>query len=456
MPLSIVVLAAGQGTRMKSDFPKVLQPLAGKPLLGHVLERCEELGAGQVYVVYGHGGEKVQQAFADRAVHWVLQSEQLGTGHAVQQAAPLLGEDEQVLLLCGDVPLIGTATLKTLLRGLDRGPLAVLTVELEDATGYGRVLRNPEGDVTAIVEHRDANAEQRGIREVNSGLMAARSGDLKRWLAGLGKDNSQGEYYLTDIIGMAVAEGHRVTAVGCPDPQQVRGINDKVQLAEAEAVYRGWQAERLMLAGVTLADPARIDIRGSLNCGRDVFIDVNAVFEGKVSLGDRVSIGPNAYLKDVELGSDCQVLPNVVMEQVKAGQGCAIGPFARLRPDTHLADRAKVGNFVEIKKSLIGPGSKVNHLTYVGDTTVGQTVNIGAGTITCNYDGANKFQTVIGDGAFIGSGVMLVAPVTIGARSVIGAGSVISKNAPEDKLTLARARQVVVPGWKRPQKKDPK
>jgi bifunctional UDP-N-acetylglucosamine pyrophosphorylase/glucosamine-1-phosphate N-acetyltransferase len=456
MPLSIVVLAAGQGTRMKSDLPKVLQPLAGQPLLGHVLDRCEELGAEQVYVVYGHGAEKVQQAFGGHKLHWVLQSEQLGTGHAVQQAAPLIGDAKQVLILCGDVPLISTDTLQGLLQGLDHGPLALLTVELDDATGYGRVLRSPQGDITAIVEHRDATAEQRRVREINTGLMAARSGDLKRWLASLGNDNSQGEYYLTDIISMAVAEGHRVSAVRCDDPDQVRGINDKIQLAEAEAVYRSWQTRQLMLAGVTLADPGRVDVRGSLRCGSDVFIDVNAVFEGDVSLGDRVHIGPNAYLKDVELGADCQVLPNVVMEQVKAGRGCAIGPFARLRPDTRLADKSKVGNFVEIKKSSIGPASKVNHLSYVGDTTVGEMVNIGAGTITCNYDGVNKFQTIIGDGAFIGSGVMLVAPVTIGARSVIGAGSVISKQAPEDKLTVARARQVVVPGWKRPQKKDPK
>lgn len=453
MALSIVVLAAGQGTRMKSDLPKVLQPLAGRPLLAHVLDRCHELAADAVHVVYGHGGEKVKQQFAASPVNWVLQAEQLGTGHAVQQAAPHIPADHKVLVLCADVPLIQTGTLQRLLAELDQAPLSLLTVEMSDPTGYGRIIRNGNGAVQAIVEHRDADAGQREVKEINTGLLAARADKLAGWLDGLKADNDQKEYYLTDIVALAVGGGNSVAAVSCGSESEVLGINDKLQLAEAEAVYRRRRAESLMRAGVTLADPARLDVRGTLECGRDVFIDVNAVFEGKVVLGDRVHIGPNAFLKDVELGDDTEVLANCVMEQVRAGKACSLGPFARLRPGTELADKAKVGNFVEIKKSVIGEGSKVNHLTYVGDTTVGVGANVGAGTVTCNYDGVNKYQTVIGDGAFIGSGVLLVAPVEVGAGAVIGAGSVITKPAPENKLTVARARQVVIPGWKRPEKK---
>jgi bifunctional UDP-N-acetylglucosamine pyrophosphorylase/glucosamine-1-phosphate N-acetyltransferase len=453
MALSIVVLAAGQGKRMNSDLPKVLQPLAGRPLLTHVLERCAELGADQVHVVYGHGGEQVQEAFADSPVNWVLQAEQLGTGHAVLQAIPHIPGDHDVLVLCADVPLIRTETLQRLLADLQKHPLALLTVEMNDPTGYGRIIRSESGAVEAIVEHRDANVPQRRIREINTGLLAARAGSLAEWLAQLKADNDQKEYYLTDIVAMAVADGETVAAVSCTHEAEVLGINDKLQLAEAEAVYRRRQAETLMRAGATLVDPARIDVRGSLECGRDVFIDVNAVFEGKVVLGHRVHIGPNAVLKDVVLGDDTQVLANCVMEQVVAGKACQLGPFARLRPGAELADKVRIGNFVELKKSRVGEGSKVNHLTYVGDTTVGKGANVGAGTVTCNYDGVNKYQTVIGDGAFIGSGVLLVAPVEVGAGAVIGAGSVITKPAPENKLTVARARQVVVPGWKPPEKK---
>lgn len=456
MALSIVVLAAGQGTRMKSDLPKVLQPLAGRPLLSHVLERCTELGADAVHVVYGHGGEQVKQAFADAPVNWVLQAQQLGTGHAVQQAMPHIPADHTVLVLCADVPLIRTETLTRLLSELEHSPLALLTVEMEDPTGYGRIIRNTDEEVMAIVEQRDANSYQRAVKEINTGLLAARADKLAGWLKGLKADNDQAEYYLTDIVALAVAGHDTVTAVSCARESEVLGINDKIQLADAEAVYRRRQAEALMRAGVTLVDPARLDVRGTLQCGRDVLIDVNAVFEGKVVLGDRVHIGPNAFLKDVELGDDTQVLANCVMEQVTAGKACNLGPFARLRPGVELADKVKVGNFVEIKKSVIGEGSKVNHLTYVGDTTVGVGANVGAGTVTCNYDGVNKYQTVIGDGAFIGSGVLLVAPVEVGAGAVIGAGSVITKPAPENKLTVARARQMVVPGWKRPEKKPKK
>ena len=453
MALSIVVLAAGQGTRMKSDLPKVLQPLAGRPMLAHVLERCRELDADTVHVVYGHGAERVRQAFSDSQVNWVLQAEQLGTGHAVQQAMPHIPKDHDVLVLCADVPLIKTSTLRGLLAAVAQAPLALLTVEMADPAGYGRILRGKDGVVEAIVEHRDASEDQRRLREINTGLLAARAEQLNGWLAGLKADNDQQEYYLTDIVAMAVDEGVTVAAVSCSQESEVMGINDKLQLAQAEAIYRRRQAEILMHAGVTLADPARVDVRGTLECGRDVFIDVNAVFEGKVVLGNRVKIGPNAWLRDVELGDDCEVLPNVVMEQLKAGSACILGPFARLRPGVELDDQVKVGNFVEIKKSRVGKGSKVNHLTYVGDTRIGEHVNVGAGTVTCNYDGVNKHETVIGDGVFVGSGVLLVAPVEIGAGAVLGAGSVITKSAPADKLTVARARQSVIPGWKRPEKK---
>jgi bifunctional UDP-N-acetylglucosamine pyrophosphorylase/glucosamine-1-phosphate N-acetyltransferase len=456
MALSIVVLAAGQGTRMKSDLPKVLQPLAGRPLLAHVLERCRELEADTVHVVYGHGAEQVRRVFGDSQVNWVLQAEQLGTGHAVQQAMPHIPADHDVLVLCADVPLIKTSTLQGLLAGLEQAPLALLTVEMADPSGYGRIVRGEDGKVLAIVEHRDATERQRRVREINTGLLAARAGKLAGWLDGLKADNDQQEYYLTDIVAMAVAEEVAVTAVSGGNETEVMGINDKLQLAQAEAVYRRRQAEVLMHAGVTLADPTRLDVRGTLECGRDVFIDVNAVFEGRVVLGNRVKIGPNAWLKDVELGDDCEVLPNVVMEQLKAGSACILGPFARLRPGVELADQVKVGNFVEIKKSRIGKGSKVNHLTYVGDTRIGEHANVGAGTVTCNYDGVNKHETVIGDGVFVGSGVLLVAPVEIGAGAVLGAGSVITKSAPADKLTVARARQTVIPGWKRPEKKTGK
>jgi bifunctional UDP-N-acetylglucosamine pyrophosphorylase/glucosamine-1-phosphate N-acetyltransferase len=456
MALSIVVLAAGQGTRMKSDLPKVLQPLAGRPLLAHVLERCQELDADAVHVVYGHGAERVRQVFDDSQVTWVLQEEQLGTGHAVLQAIPHIPQDHDVLVLCADVPLIRTATLKDLLGRLEKAPLALLTVEMADPAGYGRIIRAEDGAVEAIVEHRDANEYQRRVREINTGLLAARAEHLRAWLGDLKADNQQREYYLTDIVAMAVAEKLAVAAVASDDEDEVLGINDKLHLARAEAIYRRRQAEQLMRAGVTLADPARVDVRGTLECGRDVFIDVNAVFEGRVVLGDRVKIGPNAWLKDVELGDDCEVLSNVVMEQLRAGRACTLGPFARLRPGVELDDQAKVGNFVEIKKSRIGKGSKVNHLTYVGDARVGEHVNVGAGTVTCNYDGVNKHETVIGDGVFVGSGVLLVAPVEIGAGAVLGAGSVITKSAPADKLTVARARQVVIPGWKRPEKKTVK
>jgi len=459
MPLSIVILAAGQGKRMKSDLPKVLQPLAGKPLLAHVIETAKQLNAAALHVVYGHGGEQVKQAFASEPVTWALQAEQLGTGHAVAQAMPNISDDHNVLVLFGDVPLIHAATLLNLVKHLDGNTVAVLSVLLRDPTGYGRVIRDgisngSGGNVVRIVEHKDANAKERAINEGNSGIVAAPAKLLRQWLAQLKNDNAQGEYYLPDIVTMAVKSGCKIAAVIAPTETEVLGVNDKVQLAELEASLRKERATQLMLQGATLADPARIDIRGEVSVGKDVFIDVNVVFVGKVTIGDRAKIGPHCYIKDCEIGADTEVFANCVFDRARIGKHCNVGPFARLRPEAQLGDHVHIGNFVEVKKSVIGDGSKANHLTYLGDATVGSKVNIGAGTVTVNYDGANKWRTEIGDGAFIGSGSMLVAPVTIGANANTGAGSTITKHAPEGKLTLARAKQVTHPTWTRPTKKS--
>ncbi len=451
MALSVVILAAGQGTRMKSVLPKVLQPLAGSPMLGHVLETAARLDASSTHVVYGFGGERVVEAFPGSDVNWVLQAEQLGTGHAVAQAIPHIADEDIVLVLCGDVPLIRAESLQPLVDAARAGA-AVLTVAVDDPHGYGRIIRDDTGQVLRIVEERDANDAERQVNEINTGLIAARADRLRRWLAALTADNAQGEYYLTDIVAMAVAENVPVAAVKTASVDEVLGINDRIQLAAAERLLCLRRARDLMRHGVTVADPARLDVRGSVQCGRDVFIDVNVILEGEVVLGDNVRIGANVRLKDVHLGAATEVLDNSVIESSHAGSGCVIGPFARVRPGTELAASVKVGNFVEIKKSRVGEGSKVNHLTYVGDSLIGETVNVGAGTITCNYDGANKHRTTIGDGAFIGSGAMLVAPVDIGAGATIGAGSVISKEAPAGELTVARARQRSIPGWQRPRK----
>ncbi len=451
MALSVVILAAGQGTRMKSALPKVLQPLAGSPMLGHVLDTAARLEAGSTHVVYGFGGERVIDAFPGLDVNWVLQAEQLGTGHAVAQAIPHIADDDIVLVLCGDVPLIRAGSLQPLVDAARVGA-AVLTVAVDDPHGYGRIIRDGTGQVLRIVEQRDANDAERQVNEINTGLIAARADHLRRWLGALTADNAQGEYYLTDIVAMAVAENVPVAAVKTGSVDEVLGINDRIQLAEAERLLCLRRARDLMRHGVTVADPARLDVRGSVQCGRDVFIDVNVILEGEVILGDDVRIGANVRLKDVHLGAATEVLDSSVIESSHTGAGCVIGPFARVRPGTELAASVKVGNFVEIKKSRVGKGSKVNHLTYVGDSLIGETVNVGAGTITCNYDGANKYQTTIGDGAFIGSGAMLVAPVDIGAGATIGAGSVISKEAPAGELTVARARQRSIPGWQRPKK----
>ena len=453
-PLEIVVLAAGQGKRMYSDTPKVLHHLADRPLLAHVLESARALNPAVVHVVYGHGGERVRDAFAQARVQWARQEEQKGTGHAVAQAMPAVADAAVVLVLSGDVPLIRPETLQDLLSAAGSDSLALLTAELDSPAGYGRILRDPAGKVTRIVESRDATPAEAAQREVYTGFLAAPAAKLKRWLAGLRNHNAQGEYYLTDIIAMAVAEGAHIATRSPREISEILGVNSKQELAYLERLYQRQQAERLMSQGVTLRDPARLDVRGELSCGRDVVIDVNVIFEGKVVLGDRVQIGPNNVIRDCTIGADTQILPNCVIEEAEIGNRCRIGPFSRLRPGNHIAEAVHIGNFVEVKKSEVAEGSKMNHLSYIGDTTVGSRVNIGAGTITCNYDGANKHRTLIGDNVFIGSNTALVAPVTVGPGATIGAGSVITKQAPAGELTLTRIAQVTRPGWKRPQKKS--
>ena len=453
MPLTIVILAAGQGKRMHSDLPKVLQPLAGRPLLSHVIATAQELEPSSIHVVYGHGGERVRDALSATPVSWVLQAEQLGTGHAVAQAMPQVDDGDLVLVLYGDVPLIRAATLRQLVALAGPKNVALLTVELDDPAGYGRIVRNARGQVQRIVEEKDAPARVRRIREGNTGVMVAPAKLLRRWLARLRTDNAQGELYLTDIIAMAVKEKVKVAPLAAESPGEVLGINDKAQLAAVEAIYRARRAEALLAEGVTLVDPARIDVRGTLAVGRDVQIDVNVIFEGTVRLGDRVRIGPNCVIRESEIGDDTEVFPNCVIDRATIGPACHIGPFARFRPSSKLARGVHIGNFVEVKNSVLGEGSKSNHLTYLGDAVIGAKVNVGAGTVTCNYDGVNKSQTHIDDGAFIGSGSMLVAPVRVGARATIGAGSVITRDAPPEKLTLERAKQVTIDGWQRPTKK---
>jgi bifunctional UDP-N-acetylglucosamine pyrophosphorylase/glucosamine-1-phosphate N-acetyltransferase len=449
--LSVIILAAGQGTRMRSDLPKVLQPLAGRPLLGHVLQCAEQLRADDVCVVYGHGGDAVPSAFADSSIRWALQAEQLGTGHAVQQAMGDTADDNQVLILYGDVPLLTPATLTRLLDATAADEVSVLSVDLEYPTGYGRIIRDGD-NVVGIVEQKDASESQRAISEINSGVMVFPAARLKNWLSNLSNDNSQGEYYLTDVIGMAVADGIDVKGIKADTGTEVMGINDKKQLAEAERALQTRLVDELMAQGVGFADPARVDIRGELVCGKDVFIDVNAVFEGDVTLGDGVVVESNNVVRDSQIGAGTVLHSNCHIEGAATGNNCEIGPFSRMRPGAELANNVKVGNFVEIKKSTVADGSKINHLTYIGDAEVGTGVNVGAGTITCNYDGANKHKTTIGDDVFIGSGVNLVAPIEIGKGATIGAGSTITKPAPEGELTLERSKQLSVAGWKKPTK----
>jgi bifunctional UDP-N-acetylglucosamine pyrophosphorylase/glucosamine-1-phosphate N-acetyltransferase len=456
MPLTVVILAAGQGKRMNSDLPKVLQPLAGRPLLEHVIRTARSLRPENICVVYGHGGAQVQAAFGHELIDWVLQAEQLGTGHAVMQAMSIIPDDHTVLVLYGDVPLIGAASLKKLIEAANEGALAILSVKLDEATGYGRIVRDAAGRVSAIVEHQDADPAQLAIREANSGLMAAPAGILRELLLGLGTQNAQREYYLTDVVSGAVKAGTRVEALLATSAAEVMGVNDRIQLAQVEANHRKQRAETLMLAGATLADPARIDIRGEVEVERDVFIDVNVVLVGHVRLGARSTIGPNCTIRNSSIGADTEIFANSVIDDAVVGEHCRVGPFARLRPDTLLHRGVHIGNFVEVKNSELGRGSKANHLSYVGDASVGSEVNIGAGTITCNYDGANKWPTFIDDGAFIGSGTMLVAPVRVAAHATIGAGSTLTASAPAAKLTLTRPPQVTVTNWQRPKKLDEK
>jgi len=450
--LHVVILAAGEGKRMNSAKPKVLLPVAGRPMLAHVIDAARALGAEAIHVVHGHRGEAVRAAFADDAdLRWVEQSQQLGTGHAVQQAMPGIPDGARVLVLYGDVPLIEAETLRRLLS--QPGDLSVLGAELADPTGYGRLVLDGRNRVQAIVEHRDASAAQREIGIVNTGIVAASATSLRDWLSRLGTGNAQGEYYLTDIFAMAADEDEPANLALVEDPVETEGANDALQLAALERAWQRRAARRLMQQGVRIADPARFDARGRVSAGRDVEIDVNVVLEGEVELGEGVRIGPFCRLRNVRLGAGTVVNAHCDLEGVSAADGCTIGPFARLRPGTELAEGVHVGNFVETKKSKLGKGSRANHLTYLGDALVGENVNIGAGTITCNYDGVNKFVTEIGDGAFIGSNSSLVAPVSIGAEATIAAGSVITHDAPAGELTVARGRQSTIPGWKRPKKK---
>ena len=450
--MNIVILAAGQGKRMHSNLPKVLHPLAGKALLAHVLDTARSLVPQRLCVVYGHGGEAVRTPIDAPDLLWVLQEPQLGTGHAVMQVLPHLDAAGTTLVLYGDVPLLQAGTLKQLVHAA-RDALAILTVELADPDGYGRIVRNAAGEVVRIVEQNDASAAERAIREVNTGIVALPTAHLSDWLGRLSNDNAQQEYYLTDIVGMAVAAGVPIRTTQAQSESEVLGVNSKGQLARLERVAQLRTAERLMEQGVRLADPARIDVRGELLCGRDVFIDVNCVFEGRVVLEEAVEVGPACVLKNARIGAGSRLAAFSHIEDAMVGPDGVIGPFARLRPGTELAAGVHVGNFVEIKNSKFAALSKANHLAYVGDAVVGSRVNIGAGTITCNYDGANKFKTIIEDDAFIGSDTQLVAPVTVGRGATLGAGTTLTKDAPPDTLTIARARQISIPGWKRPQKK---
>ncbi|WP_279156449.1 bifunctional UDP-N-acetylglucosamine diphosphorylase/glucosamine-1-phosphate N-acetyltransferase GlmU [Obesumbacterium proteus] len=450
--LSVVILAAGKGTRMYSDLPKVLHPLAGKPMVQHVIDTALKLGAQNVHLVYGHGGDLLKEKLSDQPLNWVLQAEQLGTGHAMQQAAPHFSDDEDVLMLYGDVPLISGETLQRLLAAKPQGGIGLLTVKLANPTGYGRIVREND-NVVGIVEHKDATAEQHKINEINTGILVASGRDLKRWLGKLNNNNAQGEYYITDIIALAHQEGHRIEAVHPDRLSEVEGVNNRLQLSALEREYQSEQAQKLLLAGVMLLDPARFDLRGELIHGRDISIDTNVIIEGTVKLGDRVRIGTGCVLKDCVIGDDCEISPYTVIENSTLATECTVGPFARLRPGADLAEKAHVGNFVEIKKARLGKGSKAGHLSYLGDAEIGDNVNIGAGTITCNYDGANKFKTIIGDDVFVGSDTQLVAPVTIGNGVTIAAGTTVTKNVAEKELVLSRVKQTHIQGWKRPVKK---
>lgn len=452
--LSVVILAAGQGTRMRSDLPKVLHTIGGKPLLAHVIDTAIKLNAARVCVVHGHGGDCFRAKFANLPINWVEQIPQLGTGHAVAQALPYLPKNDIVVILYGDVPLISVETLNKLFNLAAQNKLALLTTELTNPTGYGRILRDELGQISGIIEEKDATPEHRLINEINTGILAVNSTHLTNWIKQLNNHNSQGEYYLTDIVQLAVNDGIAVATIKPQNLNEVLGVNNRIQLAELERAYQLKRAYEYLAMGVTLRDPHRFDLRGELTAERDVEIDIDVILEGQIQLGKRVRIGPYCYLKNVIIADDTEIRANSILEDVKIGANCVIGPFSRLRPGTEIANNAHIGNFVEIKNSQIAAHSKVNHLSYIGDTKIGSGVNIGAGTITCNYDGANKHRTVIGDHAFIGSNTALVAPVAIGEHATIGAGSVITRNAPSGELTLTRAKQETLCGWQRPIKKN--
>ncbi|MEZ9073163.1 bifunctional UDP-N-acetylglucosamine diphosphorylase/glucosamine-1-phosphate N-acetyltransferase GlmU [Vibrio splendidus] len=452
MKFSAVILAAGKGTRMYSNTPKVLHTLAGKPMVKHVIDTCNGLGAQNINLVYGHGGDQMKATLAEESVNWALQAEQLGTGHAVDQASAHFADDEKVLVLYGDVPLISPETIENLLDAQPNGGIALLTVVLDNPMGYGRIIRR-NGPVVAIVEQKDATDEQKLIKEINTGVMVATGGDLKRWLSGLSNDNAQGEYYLTDVIAAAHDEGRAVEAVHPVSPIEVEGVNDRSQLARLERAYQAEQADKLLKQGVMLRDPSRFDLRGELQCGMDVEIDTNVIIEGSVSIGDNVVIGTGCVLKDCEIDDNTIVRPYSVIEGATVGEDCTVGPFTRLRPGADMRNNSHVGNFVEVKNTCLGEGSKANHLTYLGDAEIGQRVNVGAGAITCNYDGANKFKTIIGDDVFVGSDSQLIAPVTIGNGATIGAGSTVTRDVSENELVISRAKERKIANWQRPVKK---
>ena len=450
--MEVVVLAAGQGKRMRSVLPKVLQPIAGKPMLAHVLDAARALDARRICVVYGHGGEVVRERLDATDLAWARQAPQLGTGHAVQQSLPHLSDGDMALVLYGDVPLIGVPTLRRLVDAAGGARLALLTVSMNDPTGYGRILRDAAGKVTRIVEEKDASAEERTVCEVNTGILVAPVTQLRDWLGRIGNDNAQGEYYLTDIIGLAVADGIEVASVQPDSFAETLGVNNKAQLAELERLHQGNIARRLMEEGVTLIDPARIDVRGSLTVGRDVEIDVNCVFEGTVELGDNVRIAANCVIRNARIGAGTRIEPFSHVDSTTMGEVCVVGPYARTRPGTVLGNDVHLGNFVEVKNSIIADHSKANHLAYVGDADIGSKVNIGAGTITCNYDSVNKHRTIIEDDVFIGSDTQLVAPVRVGRGATLGAGTTLTRDAPPDQLTVTRVKQISVTHWKRPVK----
>lgn len=455
MKITTIILAAGKGTRMCSDLPKVLHKIANRPLLRHVYDMSYQLNNNAIKIVYGHGANLVRKVLADIDVSWVEQKQQLGTGHAVQQVSDQISDSDIVLILYGDVPLLKLATVKGLLANVSDKTLALLTVNLKNPIGYGRIVRDSSGKVTKIVEEKDASITEKKIVEGNTGIMAVQGNKLKKWLNQLSNHNAQGEYYLTDIIEMAVADQITIITTQPESVDEVLGVNNRIQLSHLERVYQQEQAIMLMERGVTLMDPARFDLRGTIvELGIDIVCDVNVIIEGENSIGNNVIIGANTHIKNSSIGDNVEILANCIIENSVVGQGSKIGPYARLRPETVLAENVHIGNFVELKKSTVASFSKINHLSYIGDATVGAQVNIGAGTITCNYDGVNKFRTIIEDGAFIGSDTQLIAPVTVGKNATIGAGSTITRDSPENQLTLSRAKQMTLAGWKRPVKHD--